>query len=561
VTGGAGASGFGGPGVGGPGVGGPGVGGPGVGRLPATMPDGPPLGRIADAAALVALLALAALLRLPGLAARGTFDSDQGVDALVVRSLVRDGVVPLLGPHTSVGEFHHGALYYYLLAPAGLPARGDDPVHLVALIALLGVAAVGVTWWLGRAIAGPVAGLVAGLVLALSATAVEGSTFIWNPNPIPFFAACSLAAAWRAASGGGARWWLAAAATQAVVQQLHVLGILGLVPLVGLWAWSAAESSRDRPALLRAGLVGAGIIALGYLPLLVHELGHDFAETRGAIEWLTGGSGDKGPGLAVRLLFVPLRVLSFPLSGPIAEAIGVAVVAVTAWLGLVAVGLLRARGTERGGLAWLAGSTVVAVAGLVVGVRSLGVVTPLPADHYHAFLWPAIAAAAGVAAAILWRGEARARRAGGLRAGGGELLRRGLVMVVLIAFGGWNLATQPPAVAADGGWPAAERAGGRVAAAVAGQAVAVVGVPSFKGTGALDYPLAVLGNPPVPIGAAPSRVAVLCDALFEEVVGAACGGPAEAARLAELGIVPGRLLDRFEAAPGRWISVYEVAGR
>ena len=70
-----------------------------------------------------------------------------------------------------------------------MPSGGDNPVHLVALIAILGVAAVAVTWWLGRAIAGPIAGLVAGLVLALSATAVEGSTFIWNPNPIPFFAA------------------------------------------------------------------------------------------------------------------------------------------------------------------------------------------------------------------------------------------------------------------------------------------------------------------------------------------------------------------------------------
>ena len=57
-----------------------------------------------------------------------------------------------------------------------------------------------------------------------------------------------------------------------------------------------------------------------------------------------------------------------------------------------------------------------------------------------------------------------------------------------------------------------------------------------------------------------TRVTVLCDALFEEVVGLACEGPAEEARMEELGIAAGPLVARFEAAPGRWISIYEIAG-
>ena len=48
---------------------------------------------------------------------------------------------------------------------------------------------------------------------------------------------------------------------------------------------------------------------------------------------------------------------------------------------------------------------------------------------------------------------------------------------------------------------------------------------------------------------------VICDALFEEVVGAPCGGPAETASLG-----PGdrfsALADRWQATPGRTISVY-----
>ena len=88
---------------------------------------------------------------------------------------------------------------------------------------------------------------------------------------------------------------------------------------------------------------------------------------------------------------------------------------------------------------------------------------------------------------------------------------------------------------------------------------AIAGVPPFKKTTAVDYPVTILGSPPVaPANAA--RVTVLCDELFEEVVGLACQGPAEEARLATLGIPAGQLVTRFVAAPGRWISIYEIAG-
>jgi len=511
-------------------------------------------GRAVDLAMLLALLVLAAWLRLPELTTRGTFDGDQGTDALVVRTMIRDGVVPLLGPKTSIGAFHHGAPYYYLLYPAGIPSGGDDPVALAALIATLGVAAVGVTWWLARSIGGSGAGMVAGLLLAVSATAVEGSTFIWNPNPIPFFSAVALAASWHAATGGRARWWLLAAAAQAMVQQLHVLGVLGLVPLGALWLASVHRSAGGRRRLLAVGAAMGGIIALGYLPLLLHELGSDFSETREVVAWLAGTVRDGGGGnLVSRLIFVPLRVISWPLTGPIVEAIGPAVLAVAGWSAAVAVAAVRARGEERRALAWLGGSVALATVALALVVRSLAVVTPLPSDHYHAFLWPAITVSAGVAASVIWRW----RPARGRAAAAFTRVAVGIGIGGLVA---WNLGTQPPAVSPDGGWPAAANAAGAVVTATGSRPTAVVGVPAYKSVNALVYPLTVLGHPPVTASDA-TRITVLCDALFEEVVGLACEGPAEEARLAELGIAAGPLVTRFEAAPGRWISIYEIAGR
>jgi 4-amino-4-deoxy-L-arabinose transferase-like glycosyltransferase len=99
---------------------------------------------------------------------------------LVLLRLVQEGAWPLLGPPTSIGEFHHGALYYYVLAPAAW-VSGSDPVAVVGEIALLGVMAVGLVWWLARSVAGPLAGLVAGVSAAL-VMAVSGARSANRPS-------------------------------------------------------------------------------------------------------------------------------------------------------------------------------------------------------------------------------------------------------------------------------------------------------------------------------------------------------------------------------------------
>ena len=62
-----------------------------------------------------------------------------------------------------------------------------------------------------------------------------------------------------------------------------------------------------------------------------------------------------------------------------------------------------------------------------------------------------------------------------------------------------------------------------------------------------------------PNGGAPvagSALVIVCDSLFETAIGAACGGPAEAA-VAPPGSY-GAPIDRFKAAPRQTISVYRA---
>jgi 4-amino-4-deoxy-L-arabinose transferase-like glycosyltransferase len=511
-----------------------------------------------EVAVLVGLLVLAAAVRLPGLAARGQWDADQGTDMLVLRSLVEDGDVPLLGPRTSIGSFHHGAVYYWLLAPAAVLSDAD-PVAVTLELALLGLGAVAATWWLARLVGGPVAAVAAGVLMAVSPAAIDESTFIWNPNPIPLFAALAFAGAIVARRTGRARWWLLAGLGAMVTIQLHILGAVILVPLV--WAWAADVVARRRAGdaegmrgALRGGLGALVIVGAGYLPLLASEAAHDFAELLAILAYLGGGGREAAGGSLARIVTVGLRAITWPFAGVLTDRIAASLVVALIVLGLFGVAVARRRVvdgvTNAGAARWLLGAFAACVVLLALFAPSLATITPgLPNDHYHNLLDPIVIALAGVGIAKIWAGTpavgpvpARAV-AGGLTA-----------VLLVIGVTAW-----PPAVSPDGGWPMADRAAARVRAVTGDATTGLDGIPAFKNDNALRFPLerggANLLEPGTVDGG--ERWVVVCDPLFAQVVGATCGGPAEDAWLASTTGLPAlSLVDRFGAGPRRVVSVY-----
>ena len=514
----------------------------------------------------------------------------------VLVDFVHGGVVPLLGPKTSVGDFHHGAFYYFLLAPAAALSNGD-PVMVTAFLALLGIGAVALTWWLARAIAGPGAGTwagaIAGLLLAVSPAAIDESTFIWNPNLIAlssaialagawrawttgrprwwllagigFFAVLSLAAAWRARTPGTTRrsaWWAIALGAAGAVTQLHVLGVVFLIAVVAL---VLLELRRDRG--VAAGLVGGfGIIVVLFLPLLVHELQTGFQETRLVLDYVRGGDEPLAGGPVSALGFTLLRITGWPLMGLVTDVPSLAAVLLAVVVGVSAFGIMRARGDERRGLAWLVGILAWSTVALAFAAPSLQRVVPgLPNDHYHAFVDPVVVIIVAVPLAGLLGASLRAWRAT-RRPGpalGGLAVAGGLAALVAVAVVRMPLARDP-----DRGWPAMRAAGERIAPGAAGRGLYVVGLPTFKLPDAATFPIARAGGQLVAafaIGAgaanAGTEIVVVCDRLFEPVIGAACGGPAEDAMIGRIvesaggGLVIGAV-DRFDASPRTAISVY-----
>jgi hypothetical protein len=523
--------------------------------------------RSVELLAFGAIALLAAFLRFVDLPTRGTWDADQGHDMLVLRDLVQQGAIPLLGPPTSIGDFHHGMLYYLLLAPAAA-VSGADPTAVTAWIALGGVVAVAVTGWLARAIAGPIAGIVAALLLAVSASAVEESTFIWNPNLIALSSSIALAASWHAWQTRRAAWWVVAGAAAVVTMHCHVLGVILTPVIAGLLVADLRRRGREGAAggpnaVLGAAAVWVVIALLSYVPLAIHELQSDSSELRAAVAFLTGGGGPAAVSLPARLPIVLLRVLGWPLTGLITAApvptilAAVLVIVLTVWRGWLAPAT-----DERTAIRWLGLGLLWTVLALAVGASSLAtVVLGLPNDHYHAFADPMVVVLVGVGVAALIR-----RASAPVSAPAVRLAPAVVGAVVLAALLGWNATHQPPAVAADGGWPAAETAAARILVATGGGPMALDSLPAVKSADAIRFPVERLAPGSVVTGASGSQAirtarVILCDQLFHETIGQDCGGPAEDAAIQGLiggSSAPPTVLDRFEAAPCRWVTIYRL---
>jgi len=113
------------------------------------------------------------------------FQGDEAYAANLALTAIKTGKLPLAGLMSSVGVTNP-PLFAYLLIP--MFAINSSPVFVSGCIALLGLAAVVITWHVGRKYYGPMAGLVAGLFFAVSPWAVIYSRKIWAQDFVPFFA-------------------------------------------------------------------------------------------------------------------------------------------------------------------------------------------------------------------------------------------------------------------------------------------------------------------------------------------------------------------------------------
>lgn len=235
---------------------------------------------------LLLIILIASFLRFYRLGEYMTFLGDEGRDALVVKGILVDHHFPFIGPPMSVGNVYLGPLYYYMMA---LPMAifWLNPEAAVGMVVLIGVATVGLIYFLARRWFGVGAAMLSSLLYALSFVTITYSRSSWNPNPAPFFALLAILGLDQAYRSRNFRWFILSGASIAAALQMHYLALI-LLPIFSIfWASQLQKSHKYSQFIL--GTVGA-IVAfiLVMLPLILFDFKHDFMNSRAMITLFTG---------------------------------------------------------------------------------------------------------------------------------------------------------------------------------------------------------------------------------------------------------------------------------
>ncbi len=203
-----------------------------------------------------------------------TFLGDEGRDAIVMREMVLGNHFPLIGPGTSIGNMYLGPLYYYLMAPS-LALASESPAGPSIFVALIGLATIGLLWWIVRQWTGRTAALVVSALYAISPTIITYSRSSWNPNVMPFFALLTIYSVWKVSALGYWRWAVIGAVSFAFVLNSHYLGLI-LAPVVAIFLFFSKKS----PSSPRYLALSAAAFILLMSPLFFFDLRHNWINTK-----------------------------------------------------------------------------------------------------------------------------------------------------------------------------------------------------------------------------------------------------------------------------------------
>lgn len=194
---------------------------------------------------VVCLILISAFLRLYRIDEYMTFLGDEGRDGLVVKRILVDHDIPLLGAPTSVGSMYNGPLYYYMMATA-MAVWWMNPVAAAVMIALIGTATVGLVYYLGRVWFGKVAAIISATLYSLSPVNIIYSRSSWNPNPAPFFALLGIVGLYHARKTKNYLWLILTGLALAFAVQMHLLALI-LLPVYGLiWLNELREKIKNK---------------------------------------------------------------------------------------------------------------------------------------------------------------------------------------------------------------------------------------------------------------------------------------------------------------------------
>jgi hypothetical protein len=208
------------------------------------------------------------------------FQGDEAFAAQLALGFVKHGKLPLAGLMSSVGVTN-APLFSYLLIP--MFAISENPVVVSCCIAALGLAAVVMTWHIGRKYYGPVAGLVASAFFAVSPWAVIYSRKIWAQDFVPVFATATMWAVHALCVGKRPKAVFWCVLLPLCVVQIHYSGVALTVGVLVILAWL-------RPRVDWRFAAGGLVVALvTMIPYFKFQQAHGWADFKQAMNAVGGG--------------------------------------------------------------------------------------------------------------------------------------------------------------------------------------------------------------------------------------------------------------------------------
>lgn len=228
---------------------------------------------------VIALLVVAAAIRLWRINSDLLIHYDQGKDLLVAQEMWRFHRPTLLGPVADDEStfIYFGPLYYYLIS-IPLWITGGNPVSAMVFLILLEVGSMGLFYLGARKLFGRQVAILTLALMGVSYGLVSYSRWLSNAMPILmlgnllFYLSCLLFE-----GKNVAKWWWF---TMGLIFAFHPASGIGLFIFGLIWDFNRRTKIK--------GLITDGIFFLiPAIPQILFELRHDFLTTRGILRMFT----------------------------------------------------------------------------------------------------------------------------------------------------------------------------------------------------------------------------------------------------------------------------------
>lgn len=231
---------------------------------------------------LFLIIILASILRFYRLGDFLHFAHDEGRDALIIKNILDNKEIPLLGPSASIGLFNLGPLYYYFITPFFI-LYNFNPVGGAVFVALIGIFTVLLLWKVTKEVFSKEAGLFASFLYATSFTVIMFSRWSWNLNPMPLFVLLYIYAFIKLERNkkNKGKWLLIFIISLGVMIQLHASAFIFIpISLILFFIFKIKNITK------KEYFFSSAIFLLLNFPFIYYELSNNFISSRKIINTL-----------------------------------------------------------------------------------------------------------------------------------------------------------------------------------------------------------------------------------------------------------------------------------